>query len=242
MNDVADSAARWLGMLGSAVLIGEEAVRSARRAQQVLGREAVGDLRKWFDTLDPPSSLDAKCAVIELCVAMIHADRKITEAERALFDQIVERAELDTESADALRARLLAPRHWKRSSLVFRIPSCGKWRCFWRGKSRSPTDGPPWRSSRPMGCWPIDWASPLGERPSFGSGCAKWALPPLRTRQPRVTDIRGLPILRERIAPDSTAGPGIPSRADILQTDAVGSAPRSRLRRHIALVSDLPNA
>jgi hypothetical protein len=109
MNDVADSAARWLGILGSGVLVGEEAVRSARRAQQVLGREAVGDLRKWFDTLDPPSSLDAKCAVIELCVAMIHADRKITEAERALFDQIVERAELDTESADALRARLLAP-------------------------------------------------------------------------------------------------------------------------------------
>jgi uncharacterized tellurite resistance protein B-like protein len=109
MNDVAGSAARWLGILGSGVLIGEEAVRSARRAQQVLGREAVGDLRKWFDTLDPSSSLDAKCAVIELCIAMIHADRKITERERALFDQIVERAELDTESAEALRARLLAP-------------------------------------------------------------------------------------------------------------------------------------
>jgi uncharacterized tellurite resistance protein B-like protein len=120
MDDVADSAARWLGILGSGVLIGEEAERSARRAQQVLGAEPLADLRRWFDALDPETARDAKLAVVEACIAMIHADQKVTDLERDLLDRIVRRAEFDIETESAVLARIDAPPPLE--AIVPRIP------------------------------------------------------------------------------------------------------------------------
>ena len=109
MKQVADQVARWLGILSSGVLDGEDAERSLVRAHQVLGEERLGELREWFRDTPAQVVADAKRAVVEACVAVVHADEVVTGSERELVARIVQLAALDPASARSLEASIDAP-------------------------------------------------------------------------------------------------------------------------------------
>jgi uncharacterized tellurite resistance protein B-like protein len=107
---VADSVARWMGILSSGLLVGSDAEAAAIRAQKVLGGPQLSELRRWFAALPPESVRDVKIAAIEACIAMVHADGVVAEAERELVERIVQLADLDEAAADWLARRIdLAP-------------------------------------------------------------------------------------------------------------------------------------
>jgi len=103
---VADSVARWMGILSTGLLIGSDAEAAAIRAQKVLGSQQLSELRRWFDALPPESVLDAKAAVIEACIAIVHADGAVQDQERELVERIVQLAELDDAAGEALVKRI----------------------------------------------------------------------------------------------------------------------------------------
>lgn len=106
MQDVADSVARWLGILSTGLLIGEGAERAAVRAQKVLGVQPLADLRRWFAEQDEAVLRDAKCAVIEASLAIAFADEQLDDAERELAEQIILLSELDEATQAGLLAKL----------------------------------------------------------------------------------------------------------------------------------------
>jgi uncharacterized membrane protein YebE (DUF533 family) len=108
MKQVADEVARWLGILSSGVLVGEDAERSVTRAAAVLGEARLGELRAWFESASPEVVRDNKCAVIEAAIAFAHADHRVQESERELVGRLVQLAELDAASAARLTGTLEA--------------------------------------------------------------------------------------------------------------------------------------
>lgn len=109
MADVRDEVARWMGILSSGMLIGEEAERSALRARHVLGRERLLELRAWFDTQAPEAVVDAKVAIIEAVMSIAYADGSLEEGERELADRMIDLAELDEVTQAALKDRITTP-------------------------------------------------------------------------------------------------------------------------------------
>lgn len=109
MHEVADQVARWLGIFSTGILVGEDAERSLLRAQAVLGDERMGELRAWFAGASKDAVADAKRAVIEAIIAVVHADHVIADDERELIGRIVQLAEVPPETARALVASLDAP-------------------------------------------------------------------------------------------------------------------------------------
>jgi uncharacterized membrane protein YebE (DUF533 family) len=103
---VADSVAHWMGILSTGLLVGSEAEAAALRAQKVLGSQQLGELRRWFGALPPDSLRDAKSAVIEACIAIVHADGVVADAERELVERMVRLAELDDEAQAWLLRRI----------------------------------------------------------------------------------------------------------------------------------------
>ncbi|GAB4110025.1 MAG: hypothetical protein OHK0013_45830 [Sandaracinaceae bacterium] len=103
---VADSVARWMGIFSTGLLIGAEAEAAAVRAQKVLGSQQLKELRRWFGALPPDGLRDAKCAVIEACIAIVHADGVVADAERELIERMVQFAELDDEAQAWLLRRV----------------------------------------------------------------------------------------------------------------------------------------
>jgi tellurite resistance protein len=106
MKQVADEVARWLGIFTTGTLMGEGDERSLERAAEVLGEARLGELREWFENTPPDRVRDAKCAVIEVAIAVAHADKEIADPERELVGRLVQLAELDEDSAKALNASL----------------------------------------------------------------------------------------------------------------------------------------
>ncbi len=98
MSLVADSVARWMGILSTGLLVGADAEAAAIRAQRVLGSEQLSELRRWFGALPPEGLRDAKCAVVEACIAIVHADGVVADPERELVERIIQLAELDDEA------------------------------------------------------------------------------------------------------------------------------------------------
>jgi uncharacterized membrane protein YebE (DUF533 family) len=92
---VADSVAHWMGILTTGLLVGSEAEAAAARAQKVLGSQQLAELRRWFSALPPEGLRDAKFAVVEACIAIVHADGVVADPERELVERIVQLAELD---------------------------------------------------------------------------------------------------------------------------------------------------
>jgi tellurite resistance protein len=103
---VADSVARWMGILSTGLLVGSEAEAAAVRAQKVLGTQQLGELRRWFGALPPEGLRDAKCAVIEACIAIVHADGVVSDSERELVERMVQLAELDDDAQAWLTRRV----------------------------------------------------------------------------------------------------------------------------------------
>lgn len=105
-SSVVESIARWMGILTTGLLIGSEAEEAAKRAQRVLGSARLSELRGWFDATPAPVVRDAKCAVIEACIAIGKADGSVDASERELLEEMLRLAELDDASSDELRARI----------------------------------------------------------------------------------------------------------------------------------------
>ncbi len=106
MSLVADSVARWMGILSTGLLVGSEAEAAAIRAQKVLGSEQLADLRRWFGALPPDGLTDAKCAVVEACIAVVQADGVVADEERELLERIVQLSDLDEASQERLVRRI----------------------------------------------------------------------------------------------------------------------------------------
>ncbi len=106
MSLVADSVARWMGILSTGLLVGSDAEAAAIRAQKVLGSQQLSELRRWFGALPPESLRDAKCAVIEACIAIVHADGVVADQERELVERTVQLADLDDAAVDHLVAKI----------------------------------------------------------------------------------------------------------------------------------------
>lgn len=104
MKRAENEIARWLGILSTGVLDGEDDERSIERAARVLGQERLSALREWFREQPPDAVRAAKCAVIEAAIAIAQADRSLAEAERTLVERIVQLARLD----DAARIQIFA--------------------------------------------------------------------------------------------------------------------------------------
>ncbi len=109
MADVQDEVARWMGILSSGMLIGEEAERSALRARHVLGGERLLELRAWFDAQPPEIVVDAKVAIIEAVMSIAYADGSLEEGERDLCEHMILLAELDEATQAAVRQRIETP-------------------------------------------------------------------------------------------------------------------------------------
>lgn len=106
MSLVADSVARWMGILSTGLLVGSDAEAAAVRAQKVLGAQQLSELRRWFGNLPPDGLRDAKCAVIEACIAIVHSDGVVADSERELVERIVQLAELDDSAQEWLVKRI----------------------------------------------------------------------------------------------------------------------------------------
>lgn len=106
MSLVADSVARWMGILSTGLLVGSEAEAAAIRAQKVLGSEQLSELRRWFGALPPEGLRDAKCAVVEACIAIVQADGVVADQERELLERIVQLSDLDDASQEGLLRRI----------------------------------------------------------------------------------------------------------------------------------------
>ena len=109
MNDVAESVARWMGILSTGLLIGSEAEAAALRAQRVLGTQPLTELRRWFAALPEDALRDAKCAVIEACISIVHADGGVNDEERELIERMIQLGELDPAAEEWLQGRIDAP-------------------------------------------------------------------------------------------------------------------------------------
>lgn len=104
MKRATDEIARWLGILSTGVLDGEDDQRSVERAARVLGEERLGELREWFGSAAPATVRGAKIAVIEAAVAVAQADRDVADTERELAERMVQLAGLD----DAAKIQIFA--------------------------------------------------------------------------------------------------------------------------------------
>lgn len=119
MKRATDEIARWLGILSTGVLDGEDAERSVARAARVLGEARLAELRTWFAVTPKDLVREAKCAVIEAAIAVAQADRKIADAERELVARLVQLAVLDADAQARLAAALDA--HLDLAAIATRI-------------------------------------------------------------------------------------------------------------------------
>ncbi len=106
MEAAADSTTRWLGILSSGMLIGRDAELAAETAQHLVGARALSELRHWFAEAPPESASDARVAAIEACIAIVHADRVVKDAEREFVERVIQLSELDEATQEALVQRI----------------------------------------------------------------------------------------------------------------------------------------
>ncbi len=95
--------ASWLGALGKAGLIdGGSADTSTVVAQYVVGEAAIGSLREFLESASPEVRERERRAAIEVCIWMMHADRKIDPEEVALLREIIGSSGLSDDVQDEL--------------------------------------------------------------------------------------------------------------------------------------------
>jgi uncharacterized tellurite resistance protein B-like protein len=104
-----ESVERWLGVLGTGVLRDRADEQSVLAAARVVGEDRLDDLRKWFAGQPRDRSAAVRSAVIECCLAIVHADRVVQPAERSAMEALIERSHLDLERRRALKAAVDKP-------------------------------------------------------------------------------------------------------------------------------------
>ena len=94
----------WLGALSKVGLIGASAddEGSTAVAQFVVGEEAVTALRDFFASATPEVRERERRAAIEVCIWMVHADRKVDPEEVAMLREIIGRSGLSDDVQDEL--------------------------------------------------------------------------------------------------------------------------------------------
>ena len=106
MENPLESAARWLGILSSGFLIGEEAEASAKILQRVLGQQPLSELRQWFANADPKDTREARIAAVEACIAIVRGDREVGDLEREAVERIILLSDLDDETQASLQKHI----------------------------------------------------------------------------------------------------------------------------------------
>lgn len=109
VGEVAGQVARWLGIFSSGLIVGMDAERALERAERVLGRERLVELRAWFAQQSPEALEVAKAAVVEACISIVLADARVADSERELLEQIVFLSELGDATRETLVARIESP-------------------------------------------------------------------------------------------------------------------------------------
>jgi uncharacterized membrane protein YebE (DUF533 family) len=95
--------AGWLGALGHAGLIDSGGPSTeAVLAQYVVGEEAIASLRSYLSSATPAVRERERRAAIEVCIWMVHADRKVDPEEVALLREIIGRSGLSDDVQDEL--------------------------------------------------------------------------------------------------------------------------------------------
>lgn len=97
-----DLATRWLGILTTGVLMGDDAEKAALELRSALGGDKLADLRQWFATHDEATTKAARVAAVEGCIAIVRADRNVDAEEREAIERIIQLSELDDETQAAL--------------------------------------------------------------------------------------------------------------------------------------------
>lgn len=97
------SAEHWLGVLATGVLLDDADEAALLAAARIVGEDTVASLREWFATRTPTQVEQAQCAVIEACIAMVHADRIVTEGERTQLRALIDSSRLDAEQMARMR-------------------------------------------------------------------------------------------------------------------------------------------
>ena len=103
------SAERWLHVLATGVLDGREDEEAAVTATKIVGEAKLSELREWFATQTKQSIALTEAAVIEGCIAMMHADHDAGPEERAAIERMIARADAGAETQAALRAAMEKP-------------------------------------------------------------------------------------------------------------------------------------
>lgn len=106
MDEALESAARWLGILTTGMLVGGQDEASAKTLQRVIGAPRLKELREWFASADPAVTREAKIAAVEACIAIVRADRTVGDAEREAVEDIILHAELDEATQERLRKHI----------------------------------------------------------------------------------------------------------------------------------------
>ncbi|MFK7990460.1 MAG: TerB family tellurite resistance protein [Sandaracinaceae bacterium] len=99
----------WVGALSSGgVLAGSHASPEARAGRAlatfVVGEAALEELRAFVAAVGDDKAIDERCAAIEVCIWMAHADRHLHAEERGMLENLVAASRL----SEAQQARLLA--------------------------------------------------------------------------------------------------------------------------------------
>lgn len=95
--------ASWLGALSKVGLIDQEQGDTpAVVAQLVVGEEGFGALRDFFASATPEVRERERRAAIEVCIWMVHADRRVDPEEIALLREIIGRSGLSDDVQDEL--------------------------------------------------------------------------------------------------------------------------------------------
>lgn len=102
-------AERWLGILASGMLVDHEDEEAAEAACKVVGEDKVSELREWFAAQTPETRQLVEAAVIEGCIAMMHADRDAKPEERALVERVIDSAHLDAHVRETLGKAMAKP-------------------------------------------------------------------------------------------------------------------------------------
>ncbi len=106
MTEALDSAARWLGILSTGMLVGAADEEAAKLLRSVLGGPALSGLRQWFHDADPSVAREARIAAVEACIAIVRADRTVGDTEREAVENIIMHSELDEETQASLRKHI----------------------------------------------------------------------------------------------------------------------------------------
>ncbi len=106
----------WVGALSSSGVIasperdaGPEEKAGVALAAFVVGEQALSDLRGFLKSAEEAKAVQERCAAVEVCVWMAHADRELHAEERRMLENLVAASQLSPERQAVLIANIDEP-------------------------------------------------------------------------------------------------------------------------------------